>query len=194
MQSPNEPNEQPLHHQSPPDTNSPEQENSWLLRLWYTIDVRYLMPLLTNSSPSLIETLPRTLLPLARFLTTEEQLNAPTPSHRVDDSNGFHNLNFTGFEVSVAPTEISVERSPGTHSDGHYQRYSFDNNNFDESYCSLNVLQQQQLALQSNLGPSLNPPSIGTETTDAQQHSSNSLASILRRANQSKPGSSGKYI
>ena len=181
-------NDQPFH----PSTNaatSIEQENSWLLRYWYTIDVQYLMPLLTNSSPSLIETLPRTLVPLARFLTTSEQLNAPIPGNHDDDTNGFHNLNFTG---SVVPTENGLSQSPGTCSDGHYQRYSFDNNNLEESYCSLNVLQQPQLALHFKTVTSIHTPAVG-ETTDAQ-NSNNSLANILRRANQNKPLSSGKYI
>lgn len=38
------------------------------------IDYRYMKPLLTNSRPTLLDTLPNCCTPLARLLTTTEQL------------------------------------------------------------------------------------------------------------------------
>ncbi len=47
---------------------------SWMARLWSGFDDNYMKPLLTHSSPSLMETLPACCMPLARWLTSQEQL------------------------------------------------------------------------------------------------------------------------
>ncbi|ESO98871.1 hypothetical protein LOTGIDRAFT_81744, partial [Lottia gigantea] len=51
---------------------SKKYEKAWLVLKWYNFDMRYMKPFLTNSRPTLIETLPKCCLPLAKFLTTEE--------------------------------------------------------------------------------------------------------------------------
>lgn len=50
-------------------------ERSGLLRWWQHFDVNFMKPLLTNTRPTLIDTLPECCLPVARILTTNEQLN-----------------------------------------------------------------------------------------------------------------------
>lgn len=50
-------------------------EKAWLVKKWYNFDVRFMKPLLTNSRPTLIDTLPSCCMPVARVLTTTEQLS-----------------------------------------------------------------------------------------------------------------------
>ena len=52
-----------------------KNEKAFLARIWGNFDSMYMKPLLTNSRPTLLETLPSCLTPLARILTTTEQLN-----------------------------------------------------------------------------------------------------------------------
>lgn len=59
--------ESPIHSQN-------NSEKSFLARIWGNFDVHYMKPLLTQSSPTLIDTLPTCLGPVARLLTTTEQL------------------------------------------------------------------------------------------------------------------------
>lgn len=49
-------------------------ENACLVRRWRNIDIHFIKPLLTNSQPTLIETMPASLRVLARFFTSDEQL------------------------------------------------------------------------------------------------------------------------
>ena len=58
-----------------PSRSSSQSEKSWLARIWGGFDTKYMKPLLTHSKPTLMETLPPCCLPVARMLTTSEQLN-----------------------------------------------------------------------------------------------------------------------
>jgi len=49
-------------------------DKSWLAKLWSGFDCKYMKPLLTHASPTLMETLPACCYPLARVLTSQEQL------------------------------------------------------------------------------------------------------------------------
>ncbi|KAG7154551.1 Sodium/hydrogen exchanger 7-like [Homarus americanus] len=49
-------------------------EKAWLFRIWSRFDVKFMKPLLTNSRPTLLDTTPLCCAPLARILTTTEQL------------------------------------------------------------------------------------------------------------------------
>lgn len=48
---------------------------------------RYMKPLLTNSRPTLFETLPACCTPLARILTTTEQLTQTGPTRKLDSDS-----------------------------------------------------------------------------------------------------------
>ncbi|KAK2715112.1 hypothetical protein QYM36_009937, partial [Artemia franciscana] len=52
----------------------PKIEKAWLARIWGGFDTKYMKPLLTNSHPTLIETMPKFCGPFARLMTTAEQL------------------------------------------------------------------------------------------------------------------------
>ncbi|XP_057333082.1 sodium/hydrogen exchanger 6 isoform X2 [Microplitis mediator] len=54
---------------------SPPNEKAFLARIWGDFDTRYMKPLLTHSRPTLLETLPVCCTPLARILTTAQQLS-----------------------------------------------------------------------------------------------------------------------
>ncbi|CAG0913934.1 unnamed protein product [Notodromas monacha] len=49
-------------------------QKAWAARLWTNFDVNYMKPFLTHSRPTLLETMPVCCAPLARILTTTEQL------------------------------------------------------------------------------------------------------------------------
>ncbi|XP_070174043.1 sodium/hydrogen exchanger 9-like isoform X3 [Littorina saxatilis] len=53
---------------------STPSEKAWLVAKWYNFDTIVMKPLLTNHRPTLIETLPKCCLPIAKIFTTEEQL------------------------------------------------------------------------------------------------------------------------
>nr|XP_036217886.1 sodium/hydrogen exchanger 6 isoform X31 [Bactrocera oleae] len=54
--------------------NVKRNEKAFLARIWGNFDSKYMKPLLTHSRPTLLETLPVCCNPVARLLTTTEQL------------------------------------------------------------------------------------------------------------------------
>ena len=56
-------------------TSGSQSDKAWLARIWGGFDTKYMKPLLTHSKPTLVETLPSCCLPLAKMLTSSEQLN-----------------------------------------------------------------------------------------------------------------------
>ena len=52
--------------------NKPDK--SWVAKKWGGFDTKYLKPLLTHSSPTLMDTLPNRFLSLARIFTSREQI------------------------------------------------------------------------------------------------------------------------
>lgn len=53
---------------------SPKNEKAFLARVWGSFDTHYMKPFLTHSRPTLLETLPVCCNPIARLLTTTEQM------------------------------------------------------------------------------------------------------------------------
>jgi hypothetical protein len=61
------------------DISGPKvNEKAWLARIWADFDVKYMKPFLTHARPTLLDTLPVCCNPLARILTTTEQLTQVT--------------------------------------------------------------------------------------------------------------------
>ena len=58
------------------DLNEHAKKQSWLARMWKTLDNDCMRPLLTSSKPTLIETLPECLLPCAKLCTSYEQMES----------------------------------------------------------------------------------------------------------------------
>nr|XP_022288085.1 sodium/hydrogen exchanger 9-like isoform X4 [Crassostrea virginica] len=64
----------PLLEESGEDSQQKKKDKAYLVGKWHNFDVRILKPFLTHSRPTLMETLPACCMPLAKLLTTEEQL------------------------------------------------------------------------------------------------------------------------
>ncbi|CAH1406227.1 unnamed protein product [Nezara viridula] len=60
-------------------------EKAWLAKVWGNFDSNYMKPLLTHSRPTLLETLPVCCNPIARILTTTQQLTQE--SCRIDSDS-----------------------------------------------------------------------------------------------------------
>ncbi|XP_042889455.1 sodium/hydrogen exchanger 7-like isoform X6 [Penaeus japonicus] len=87
-------------------SSSSKYEKAWLFRIWSQFDVRFMKPFLTNSRPTLLDTTPLCCAPLARILTTTEQLTQNITNSLYDGDLGL------GSSSSV-PTRVSVAGSRG---------------------------------------------------------------------------------
>ncbi|XP_054745180.1 sodium/hydrogen exchanger 6 isoform X2 [Anastrepha obliqua] len=67
--------------------NAKRNEKAFLARIWGNFDTKYMKPLLTHSRPTLLETLPVCCNPVARLLTTTEQLTQDGGGLRRSDSD-----------------------------------------------------------------------------------------------------------
>ena len=129
-------------------TQPVEDDRAWLVRKWRIFDCRFLKPFVCNSSPTLMDTLPNVLLPLAKLLTTNEQLNNALHSYPDASGCGFNNVNYHANFAGVADgDELGEETTAGDRygdRNSNYQRYSFENTNFEESsYLSFGENRQQ---------------------------------------------------
>ncbi|XP_029162504.1 sodium/hydrogen exchanger 7 isoform X6 [Nylanderia fulva] len=64
-------------------------EKALLARIWGDFDTRYMKPLLTHSRPTLLETLPVCCSPLARILTTTQQMTQDDVARKADSDSDF---------------------------------------------------------------------------------------------------------
>ncbi|KAG5893185.1 hypothetical protein JTB14_016462 [Gonioctena quinquepunctata] len=64
-----------------------QNEKAFLARIWGSFDSHYMKPLLTHSRPTLLETLPVCCNPLARILTTTEQMTQEGANKPMRDSD-----------------------------------------------------------------------------------------------------------
>nr|CAI5843477.1 unnamed protein product [Callosobruchus analis] len=64
-----------------------QNEKAFLARIWGSFDTHYMKPLLTHSRPTLLDTLPVCCNPLARLLTTTEQMTQEGTHKRDSDSD-----------------------------------------------------------------------------------------------------------
>ncbi|GLG94919.1 Sodium/hydrogen exchanger [Gryllus bimaculatus] len=93
----------------PPRENVKVNEKAWLARIWADFDVKYMKPFLTHARPTLLETLPVCCNPLARVLTTTEQMtqDGQTRSHMDSDSDLCIEENDVGFNAQSRPATRS---------------------------------------------------------------------------------------
>ncbi|XP_015610127.1 sodium/hydrogen exchanger 7 isoform X11 [Cephus cinctus] len=81
---------------TPPDGSLPGgsgtkgNEKALLARIWGDFDTKYMKPLLTHSRPTLLETLPVCCGPLARILTTTQQMTQDDVTRHVDSDSDLH--------------------------------------------------------------------------------------------------------
>ncbi|XP_067009188.1 sodium/hydrogen exchanger 6 isoform X2 [Anabrus simplex] len=71
----------------PPWEGNKPNEKAWLARIWADFDVKYMKPFLTHARPTLLETLPVCCNPLARVLTTTEQMTQESHTRAGLDSD-----------------------------------------------------------------------------------------------------------
>ncbi|XP_052783462.1 sodium/hydrogen exchanger 9-like isoform X3 [Mya arenaria] len=92
-----------LQSQAEQDIQSRSFGKAYLVAKWYKFDRRFLKPFLTNSRPNLMETCPGCCMPLAKMLTTQEQLM----------ESGFNNDEDSDTEMIINHRELSI----GEHSE-----------------------------------------------------------------------------
>ncbi len=87
---------------------------SWLAKVWSSFDNHYMKPFLTHSNPTLMETLPQCCLPLARMLTSQDQL-ARHPALQIktseEDAVVSNDIQNDTVAVSVPPTAFATGTS-----------------------------------------------------------------------------------
>ncbi|XP_019700702.2 sodium/hydrogen exchanger 7 isoform X4 [Harpegnathos saltator] len=91
-------------------------EKALLARIWGDFDTKYMKPLLTHSRPTLLETLPVCCSPLARILTTTQQMTQDDVARKVDSDSDFclEDREMERRRTSVQPTSVrsSARRLP----------------------------------------------------------------------------------
>ncbi|XP_037076031.1 sodium/hydrogen exchanger 6-like [Pollicipes pollicipes] len=85
-------------------------EKALLVRLWSDFDTSFMKPLLTHSRPTLLETMPLCCHPLARLLTSTQQLTQDTSNKYEEDG-----------ELCLEADEASFQHGDNgsVHSSGH---------------------------------------------------------------------------
>uniref|UniRef100_A0A6B2EC16 Putative conserved secreted protein n=1 Tax=Phlebotomus kandelakii TaxID=1109342 RepID=A0A6B2EC16_9DIPT len=99
------------------DHGKKSHDKAILARIWGNFDTRYMKPLLTHSRPTLLETLPVCCGPVARLLTTTEQLTQNGVTRRTDSDSDLcieedSNYRADGSEPQARRNSISRIRRP----------------------------------------------------------------------------------
>ncbi|XP_014606168.1 PREDICTED: sodium/hydrogen exchanger 7 isoform X6 [Polistes canadensis] len=97
-------------------TSAKPNEKALLARIWGDFDTRYMKPLLTHSRPTLLETLPVCCGPLARILTTTQQMTQDDVSRKIDSDSDFclEDREMERRRMNVQPLgTVTGEVSPG---------------------------------------------------------------------------------
>ncbi|XP_074657555.1 sodium/hydrogen exchanger 9-like isoform X2 [Tubulanus polymorphus] len=89
----------------------PAYEKAWLVKYWYAFDHKFLKPLLTHSRPLLEESLPRCCHPLARLLTTEQQLSQDDKVREDSDTD----LIIDDSELTISIEHVNTAADTETH-------------------------------------------------------------------------------
>ncbi|XP_077291472.1 na[+]/H[+] hydrogen exchanger 3 isoform X2 [Arctopsyche grandis] len=78
-------------------------DKALLARVWGGLDSRYLKPLLTHARPTLLDTLPVCCAPLARLLTTTQQMTQPDTTLKHTDSDS---------DLCIEDSSSDIRRGP----------------------------------------------------------------------------------
>ncbi|CAL7943491.1 unnamed protein product [Xylocopa violacea] len=91
-----------------PGSGIKPNEKALLARIWGDFDTRYMKPLLTHSRPTLLETLPVCCTPLARILTTTQQMTQDEAVRKVDSDSDFclEDRELERRRTSIQPTHV----------------------------------------------------------------------------------------
>ncbi|XP_061936837.1 sodium/hydrogen exchanger 6 isoform X13 [Apis cerana] len=91
-----------------PSSGIKPNEKALLARIWGDFDTRYMKPLLTHSRPTLLETLPVCCTPLARILTTTQQMTQDEAVRKADSDSDFclEDRELERRRTSVQPTHV----------------------------------------------------------------------------------------
>ncbi|KAK0180516.1 hypothetical protein PV327_006145 [Microctonus hyperodae] len=117
-------------------------EKALLARVWGDFDTRYMKPLLTHSRPTLLETLPVCCTPLARILTTVQQLSQEDVTRRADSDSDLclEASRDMGWNTNIEPVSFHQPSNLNCTVNPCYQpNNSSEFTNLDEPYVILNV-------------------------------------------------------
>ncbi|XP_063993002.1 sodium/hydrogen exchanger 6 isoform X5 [Diachasmimorpha longicaudata] len=115
-------------------------EKALLARIWGDFDTKYMKPLLTHSRPTLLETLPVCCTPLARLLTTAQQLSQDNPARKADsDSDLCLEAQDVEWNTSIEPVSFHQPNLNYTVNPCYQPNNSAEFNNPGEPYVILNL-------------------------------------------------------
>ncbi|KAF7991718.1 hypothetical protein HCN44_010519 [Aphidius gifuensis] len=122
------------------NTTRKTNEKAFLARIWGDFDGKYMKPLLTHSRPTLLETLPVCCTPLARILTTTQQLSQEDITRRPDsDSDLCLEAQDMGWNINVEPVSYHQQNLNYTVNPCYQSNNSVNSNNPNEPYVILNL-------------------------------------------------------
>ncbi|XP_017882009.1 sodium/hydrogen exchanger 7 isoform X6 [Ceratina calcarata] len=123
-----------------PGSGTKPNEKALLARIWGDFDTRYMKPLLTHSRPTLLETLPVCCTPLARILTTTQQMTQDEGVRKADSDSDFclEDRELERRRTSIQPVSFHQPNLNYTINPC-YQPNSTDATNPDEPYVILNL-------------------------------------------------------
>nr|XP_031831125.1 sodium/hydrogen exchanger 7 isoform X6 [Nomia melanderi] len=123
-----------------PGSSAKPNEKALLARIWGDFDTRYMKPFLTHSRPTLLETLPVCCGPLARILTTTQQMTQDEAIRKADSDSDFclEDREMERRRTSVQPVSFHQPNLNYTINPC-YQPNNTDATNPDEPYVILNL-------------------------------------------------------
>ncbi|KZC05149.1 Sodium/hydrogen exchanger 7, partial [Dufourea novaeangliae] len=129
-----------LSHNGMRSSGAKPNEKALLARIWGDFDTRYMKPLLTHSRPTLLETLPVCCGPLARILTTTQQMTQDEAIRKADSDSDFclEDREMERRRTSVQPVSFHQPNLNYTINPC-YQPNNTDATNPDEPYVILNL-------------------------------------------------------
>ncbi|KAJ8684172.1 hypothetical protein QAD02_019964 [Eretmocerus hayati] len=116
-------------------------EKALLARIWGNFDTHYMKPLLTHSRPTLLETLPVCCSPMARLLTTTQQMTQDDMGDKIDSDSDLYeeDQEMERRRASQQPVSYHQANLKYTVNPCYQPNSTEPTNNRDEPYVILNV-------------------------------------------------------